>query len=423
LERLVVKELRELVGQVGAAHSGEAAEAMVLQWSRRVGRQVLEWSLQARVAQVEAQASRECECATHQPCRPRSARGRAAVAGQRYVHSRRPRTVLTLMGAVRVRRRYLRCRCCGAGGFAADEWLGWKGAFSHLVEEAVAHEVAALPYRQALAGLQKLCGIEISLNGARAIAARWGAAQLTPAPYQQRVHGRLVVEIDGTTAHLEDGWREVKVATCMELRQGQPHQVSYVADWLPAEQFAHTIWQEALARGAPTASATAVIGDGAAWIWETSALLFPRATEILDWYHASQHLWQAGRAVSGDGTAETTALVKRWESQLWDGYSEAVEEEMRELAPTVRDADEALRKTANYLATHQARLRYPLFRAAGWPIGSGVAEGGCKHVIDLRFKRKSTRWKKPGARAVLHLRLDRLNQRWDDRSDYIRKAA
>ncbi|HUT74011.1 MAG TPA: hypothetical protein VM221_04140 [Armatimonadota bacterium] len=95
--------------------------------------------------------------------------------------------------------------------------------------------------------------------------------------------------------------------------------------------------------------------------------------------------------VHGEGTAETAALVGHWNGELRCGHSEGLEEELRELAHTVADPDEVLRKTANYLGAPQARLRYPLSRAAGWPIGSGVVEGGCKHVIDLRFKRKSAR--------------------------------
>ena len=178
-----------------------------------------------------------------------------------------------------------------------------------------------------------------------------------------------------------------------------------------------------MARGAPTAKAVAAIGDGAPWIWELATTVLSRPTEILDWYHAAEHLWQAGRVVHGEGTPETSALVERWKSRLWEGYSEPLEEELRELARTTPDCDQTLRETADYLATHQARLRYPLFRAAGWPVGSGVVEGGCKHVIDLRFKRKSTRWTKEGARAVLHLRLDILNHRWENRCDHLRSVS
>ncbi len=97
---------------------------------------------------------------------------------------------------------------------------------------------------------------------------------------------------------------------------------------------------------------------------------------------------------------------------------------MRELTAAGRDdADGTVRKCAQYLETHQQRTRYADFRAAGWPVGSGVVEGGCKHVINMRFKRKSTRWTKRGAQAVLWLRIDWLNGRWSARCKHLRRAA
>jgi hypothetical protein len=339
-------------------------------------------------------------------------------------HSRRWRTVKTLLGDVRLRRRYYRCLRCDRSLFPADGWLGWKGDFSHRVQEAVAWECSLVPYRQARESLAKLAGIEVSVDASEGLVRRWGEAELVPSPYAERVEKELVIEIDGAKAHLEDGWREIKLGACFswdrEHPERDPEAVTYSADWESAEQFRETLWQEALARGVTTARSVAVIGDGAPWIWEMAGHLFPYATQILDWYHLTEHLWTAAKVVHGDGRPETAALVHRWKAEMREGRSEAVEEELRELVASGKDDGEnTLRKCADYLRTHQARLRYHLFRADGWPIGSGVVEGACKHVIGLRFKRQSTRWTKAGARAVLHLRLDRLNDRWQQRSDHI----
>jgi predicted NBD/HSP70 family sugar kinase len=96
------------------------------------------------------------------------------------------------------------------------------------------------------------------------------------------------------------------------------------------------------------------------------------------------------RSGHGESTPETKALVEQWKAEVWEGHSEGVEEHLRELAAAGQeDRDQTLRKCADYLRTHQARLRYHLFRAAGWPVGSGVVEGACKHVVGLRFKRQS----------------------------------
>jgi hypothetical protein len=296
------------------------------------------------------------------------------------------------------------------------------------VQEAVAMQCAALPYREATASLERLTGIAVSVHAAEVVVARWGAQTLSPAPYAKRLKGDIVVEIDGTTAHLEDGWREVKMATvCGWDRSAEgpkPEAVSYVADWQPKSEFVDSVWQEALVRGAPTAGTVAVIGDGASWVWEIASVVFPGAVEILDWYHLCEHLWEAARAVHGEATPETEELVASWQAMVWEGCSEAVEQHLRDLVSAGQDdSKNTLRRCTNYLQTHQHRLRYHLFTAAGWPVGSGVVEGACKHVIDLRFKRKSTRWTKSGAQSVLRLRLDILNGRWDARSQHMLKAA
>jgi len=145
LERLVglvVAEIQSLWGELMIAPSGEAMEEMVLAWSRKVGQRVLAAGLQAQVEAVQAQAPRQCEC-----------------SGRRHIHLRRPRTVLTMLGPVRVVRQYHRCQECGVGTFPADEWLGWQHGFSRGLEEAVAWQAAAMlpPGAQALLWLVLSC--------------------------------------------------------------------------------------------------------------------------------------------------------------------------------------------------------------------------------------------------------------------------
>lgn len=408
LLQAVQKEFLGVWEEVLQAKDGEAAERRVQEWSRQLGRRVLEEALQEAIERKEA-ADKIC-------C------GRPML---RRVRERRQ--VLTLLGAVRVRRRYLLCPRCQRHARPADDWLGWPGGFSPAVEELVAWECAALPYREALASLKKLAGLELSVLAAERIVARWGKSRLPLAPYAERVAKDLVVEIDGAMAHLEEGWKEIKVGACVawdrDRAEREPGAVSYCADWETAEQFCKTLWKEALARGAPDAAAIAVIGDGAPWVWEIASLLFPRATQILDWYHLTEHLWEAAKAVHGEGGAETKALEKWWETEIWEGRSELVEGYLRELVAAKRDdGNNTLRRCADYLQTHQARLRYHLFRAAGWPLGSGIVEGACKHVVGLRFKRQSTRWTRAGARNVLHLRLDRLSNRWEKRCRLVRNS-
>ncbi len=403
----IQEEVRELWESLERMESGEQLEEAVQSWQRRVGQQVMVALCQEVIGRRERAQVPVC-------------------CGKRMDHhSRQWRTVETLLGNVRVRRRWYRCLGCGKNRYPADAWLGWKGGFSHRVREVVAWECAGLPYREATASLEKLAGLSVSVHAAERIAAQWGTQALSLPGYHDRVEKDLVIAIDGALTHLEDGWREIKLGACFSWDSTQadaePEAVSYVADWESAEEFRDTLWQEALVRGAPTAGSLVVLGDGAAWVWETAAYLFPRATQILDWYHLTEHLWEAGKVVHQEGTPETRALVEQWKSEVWEGRSEGVEEHLRELVAAGHDDGEhTLRKCADYLQTHQHRLRYHLFRAMGLPVGSGVVEGACKHVVGLRFKRQSTRWTKAGARAVLHLRLDRLNGRWEERSRLMR---
>lgn len=409
LEQQMQQELRELWESLGQMESGEALEEAVQAWQRRAGKQVMVALCQEAIGRRE-RAERPVCC------------------GKKMDHhSRTWRTVKTLLGDVRMRRRWYRCLQCGTNRYPADAWLGWKGGFSHRFEEVVAWQSSLLPYREAVASIEKLAGLAVSVCAAERIVARWGAQKLALAGYSQRVDKDLVIQIDGTTTHLEEGWKEIKVGAFYSCDcddpQAKPEAISYIGDWRSADQFRELLDNEALVRGASTARWQAVVGDGAPWIWETASWLFPQAVQILDWYHLSEHLWAAAKAVHGEGTPQTARLAERWKTEVWEGRSEGVEEDMRVLVSQGRDdRNQTVRKCADYLRTHQHRIRYPLFRAMGWPVASGVVEGACKHVIGLRFKRQSTRWTRAGARAVLHLRLDRLNGRWDRRCKLTRQS-
>jgi hypothetical protein len=410
LARRLAGELEQLWQGLDKMETGDALEQAVQAWGRGMCRQVMQVLTQEALQRRDEQGSPAC-------C------GRAMDN-----HSRQWRTVKTLLGDVRVRRHYFRCLSCDRSLFPADAWLGWKGGFSFGVQELAAWECAALPYREAVASLEKLAGLSVSKHAAEDIAGRWGKEELTPPPYAQRVEKELVIQIDGTIAHLLEGWKEIKVGACFSWDCDQPDKdpeaVSYCADWETAEQFRQTLWQEALARGVSRARSLAVIADGAPWIWDLVSEIFPYATQILDWYHLTEHLGTAAKVIHGERTPETTALLEGWKTEVWEGRSEGVEEHLRDFVGEGKDdKDNTLRKCADYLQTHQARLRYHLFRAAGWPTGSGVVEGACKHLVGMRFKRKSTRWSREGARAVLHLRLDRLSNRWQSRIAHMRQAA
>ena len=158
------QEAQQLWESLDRMESGEALEKAVQVWQRAMGRQVMQALCQEAIRRRDqAQVPMCCDRRMDN-------------------HSRPWRTVKTLQGDVRVRRRWYRCLQCGANRFPVDQWLGWKGGFSHGVQEVVAWECAGLPYREAVASLEKLAGLAVSVHAAVRFVARWGEAELTPAP-------------------------------------------------------------------------------------------------------------------------------------------------------------------------------------------------------------------------------------------------
>jgi len=173
---------------------------------------------------------------------------------------------------------------------------------------------------------------------------------------------------------------------------------------------------------------TVWLGDGAPWIWNLAALQDPAAIQIVDWYHATEHLGAVAQAAFGEDSPRVKPWVEARESELYVGQVETVRQSLQQLHPRRRAGREAVRTNLDYFHTHRERMRYDQFRAQGLFIGSGVVEGGaCKHVVGARLKRAGMRWSAPGVQRVLNLRLCLLNQQWEDfhrlRQQRLREAA
>jgi hypothetical protein len=168
----------------------------------------------------------------------------------------------------------------------------------------------------------------------------------------------------------------------------------------------------ALARGVASAQRVIFLGDGAAWVGEIARTCFPQAVQILDYYHASEHLMDLARALYDDpGWARNWVL--RWQSLVYDSPWDDTFADVR--AVTGPTPSEAVQRERDYLERKRARLDDRLYRAHGWFIGSGVVEAGCKRVIGPRLKQSGRFWRETGATAVASLRCALLSAGgWDD---------
>jgi hypothetical protein len=181
------------------------------------------------------------------------------------------------------------------------------------------------------------------------------------------------------------------------------------------DALATALWPPALALGADRRRVV-VLGDGAPWIWNLAETLFVDRVEILDWYHADEHISAVARTLYGEGTEKAAAWRHAQLDRLATDQVDAVIESLRFLGSHQRRAAkrEAVTDLARYLTTNRARMRYQSFRAAGYAIGSGAVESAVSHVFQQRMKRVGMRWRAAGADAMLSLRaLYRTTGAWD----------
>lgn len=139
-------------------------------------------------------------------------------------------------------------------------------------------------------------------------------------------------------------------------------------------------------------------------------------TLVLDIIHVNEYLWDAVNALLGETHAGRTDWIRPKLVQLLQGNTMDVITALEEAAatPTCTETQrKALLRTSGYYRRNQPYMRYDDYLAQGWPIGTGVVEGACGHLVKDRMEQAGMRWTIPGAQAVLDLRAVRLNGDWD----------
>ena len=262
---------------------------------------------------------------------------------------------------------------------------------------------------------------------------------------QQEIE-RLYIELDGVLARMRRGsvplekeerqrkgdvYREIKAGAVFRAERGSKRSelapgvyvdtpaedsLRYVARRTAKGGFGWLLYQLALQCGLEQAQQVVVVGDGAPWIWNLATEHFPGAVQILDLYHAKEHVWDVAHTVFGRGTAGGTAWATQACSLLEQGQSEALVSAIQVLPPIPPEPGQARsspERAVDYFTTNAQRMRYPLFRAQGMHIDSGIAEAACKTIVSTRAKRSGMRWTPEGLDALLPLRTAVLNDTYD----------
>lgn len=156
------------------------------------------------------------------------------------------------------------------------------------------------------------------------------------------------------------------------------------------------------------------IGDGAGWIRTERQKHFSKSTFIIDFYHASEHIWDCGKVLFGEGSEATGSWVHKRIDWLADGCTRKLLNDLKRRRKRHRNLKrEALDNLIRYISFNEEQMRYDVFRSKGYDIGSGVVEAACKSVVGKRLKQSGMRWSRAGSSAALALRVTWLNSRWE----------
>ena len=369
-------------------------------------------------------------------------------ATARYA-GRHPKTFTTVLGEMTLERAYYHCDSCGRGFFPRDRALGVTDtALSPAVTRMVAAVGALVSFEEGAELLNELAAVRVNAKLVERRAEAIGAEiaederqHVAPA-VDSRIAPTMYLGMDGTGVPMRaleligregkqpDGsskTREVKLCTVWSA-EGRDDEgravrddgsVTYSAAIESAatrdtdkesSAFAQRVRREATRRGFDRAVRSVVLGDGAPWIWNLADEHLPGAIQIVDRFHAKQHLSDVAKAIYGASSDLAAAWAQQRNDELDHGKSDDI---LAALNVHVSTCDDA-RKCYNYIDTNRARMRYPVFHAEGLCTSTGVVEAGCKVAIGTRLKRAGMHWTVRGADSIIALRCSRLSGRFED---------
>ena len=372
--------------------------------------------------------------------------------GQRaQYHDQRSRNVLTALGPVRFERAYFHCASCHCGQSPRDRGLDIVDTeYSPGVRRMMAVVGSEVCFDQGREQLELLAGIEVTRKAVERHAEAIGqdierreqaeiqrAVQLDLPEIAGSEIPTLYIEMDGTgvpvTVSESEGrkgknagqpahTREVKLGCVFTQTTTDPEgrpvrdcgSTTYAGAIENAEDFGRRMYSEVWRRGWPRADKKVIIADGAVWIWNIADREFPGAIQIVDLYHAREHLWVLAAKLFPAQDHQKVRWAAALQKKLDSGKIESLVRQLRSFSAGSIEAAELLRVEAEYFERNRDRMRYPHFRSQKLFVGSGVIEAACKTVVAKRLKQSGMFWTVRGANAILALRCCRLNREFED---------
>lgn len=438
LAELVVTTLRQALARSGGEGVAlPAIEQGLREMLRAVGAAALGQFLSS--GQGTPVAERRCRC-----------------GGVTHYQRQRSATVISVFGRVAYTRAYYAGCGCGRGTAPVDEAYGLRpGEITMALGNLLGLAGVEMAFEQSCAWLEAFLLFRVSENSVRAQTETLGAVQAeheaevcersqnadalqarlrAPGPIPARLYGSL----DAAKVRIEprqtaekqaeqESWRDLKVGCWYQAEAVPPAQRStrqrekadraqpvlrakhlrYFCDMAEASEFGKLVWGTGCAANADLTPELIFVCDGAPWIWNLVEHYYPHARQIIDWYHAEEHLERVAQAAFSDPAQRQTWLEPVTDA-LWQGQVETVIQACQRLAAECAEA----RRAVNYFSNNAARMRYDQFRAAGYLIGSGAVESGCKQIVTQRLKRSGAQWLPDGAVRTAKARAAWLSGDW-----------
>ena len=363
-----------------------------------------------------------------------------------------------MFGRVSYQRGYYAGCSCGEGHAPLDQRLGLTpGGMSAGLAELLALAGIELAFGQSQRWVEKYLGFSVSENTIRAATEERGEQQQVYEQdlekhsqeeewLQERLRSvtkrpeRLYGSIDAAKVRIEardplekaaqeEAWRDLKVGCWYELEKVPPAQRSsrqqqkydreqavyrakdlhYYCDIADAKTFGKLVWARGCQAKADLAHELVFVCDGAIWIWNLVSLYYPQAVQIVDWYHALEHLEKIA----------TLAWTSAMDRQVWlAGVTEALwNGQMQDVICACQNLVgqcEKVQGELNYFVNNVDRMQYARFRAAGYAIGSGTVESACKQIVTQRLKISGAQWEVDGAVRTAKARAAWLSNQWDE---------
>lgn len=352
------------------------------------------------------------------------------------------RTLVTAHGLLTFARACYYCPTCHKTQVPLDTVLGLDGASTTTqVRLWVALLAGKLPFAEAASTLEMLTRVSLSAPTIERLSIAIGTAlrtqqnqtaqqhQANLLPEPEGLHPkRLYIGMDGVFVPLREPWKKDKSAGKLACRWGEcksgvvyeTHQDAsgkdagvranhYLSTMETVETFGPLMGVLAHQGGHHTAKEVVVIGDGAPWIWQIAAKQFTGALQIVDFFHAMEHLAKVAEARFGKATAQTQAWLSERANELKTNQLRKVLDDLRAWRPSSVAKKQLRKSTYAYFSTNAERMRYQTFLEKGYHIGSGVVEATCKRVVAQRLDQAGMHWREESAEAIVALRSAQLS--------------